>query len=389
MRLSLTVVDPFGGSSADVVLDAEPENLVGDVVLELAQRAGAVGGGQVIPMQRHAAGRAGHGGAPLAYVDGSPLDPGWTVAASPLRDGAVVSLHDPTGSLPGEPTGLAELRIAGGPGAGAVHRLGLGRYDVGRGSACHLQVEDPELDERALSLAILADGTCRVSVYGGAPARIDGELVDTPADAPWPRRLTARRRQHPAGGRPVRAAERRAGLGRGRRRPGLQPAAAAAPAGADHPVPAALAAEGARAAAAALADGAVAAGHVGDDGARLPPLVLPDHGDAQPGHDVRQLLHRTRSSGRTSHAKQVKEYKEHKARIETDAREALVLERLDRRHALPDPGTVLSTGTGPRTRLWERRRARRRPPAAAASAPAGCRPRSCSTTRSRTSTAAR
>ncbi len=60
--------------------------------------------------------------------------------------------------------------------------------------------------------------------------------------------------------------------------------------------------------------------------------------------------------GRKSHAKQVKEYEEQKARIEKDAQDALVQERDDRRHAIPDPATVLSLGTGPRTRLWERRR---------------------------------
>ncbi len=60
--------------------------------------------------------------------------------------------------------------------------------------------------------------------------------------------------------------------------------------------------------------------------------------------------------GRKSHAKQVKEYEEQKERIERDAQDALVQERDDRRHAIPDPATVLSLGTGPRTRLWERRR---------------------------------
>ncbi len=60
--------------------------------------------------------------------------------------------------------------------------------------------------------------------------------------------------------------------------------------------------------------------------------------------------------GRKSHAKQVKEYKETKERIEKYAQDALRLERLDRRSAIPDPASVLAFGTGPRTRLWERRR---------------------------------
>ena len=38
MRLTLTVVDPFGGGTADVVLDADPESTVGDIAQELANR---------------------------------------------------------------------------------------------------------------------------------------------------------------------------------------------------------------------------------------------------------------------------------------------------------------------------------------------------------------
>lgn len=133
MRLTLTVVDPLGGATADVVLDADPESSVGDIAKELAEHVGYGGGAQIIPLGHHQ-GAAG-GGAPVAYVDGYPVDPGATIGTSPLREGAVVSLHDPAGCLPGEPTGLVELRVAGGPAAGAVHRLGIGRYDIGSGPA--------------------------------------------------------------------------------------------------------------------------------------------------------------------------------------------------------------------------------------------------------------
>ncbi|WP_153183309.1 hypothetical protein, partial [Streptomyces sp. E5N91] len=123
MRLTLTVVDPYGGGSADVVLDADPESTVGDIAEELAKQVG-VAGAQVIPIGHQ--GQAGTGGAPLVYVDGYAVDPSATVVGSPLREGAVVSLQDPSGCLPGEPTGLVELRVVGGPGAGFVHRGGVG-----------------------------------------------------------------------------------------------------------------------------------------------------------------------------------------------------------------------------------------------------------------------
>ena len=63
-----------------------------------------------------------------------------------------------------------------------------------------------------------------------------------------------------------------------------------------------------------------------------------------------------RRHGRKSHARQQADYREHKARVERDAREAVDAERLRRRHDCPDPATVLSIASGPRRRLWERRR---------------------------------
>ena len=39
MRLTLTVVDPLGGASADVVIDADPESSVGDIAREGGQLA--------------------------------------------------------------------------------------------------------------------------------------------------------------------------------------------------------------------------------------------------------------------------------------------------------------------------------------------------------------
>ena len=63
-----------------------------------------------------------------------------------------------------------------------------------------------------------------------------------------------------------------------------------------------------------------------------------------------------KKTGRKSYARTVTEYRERKAAIEQDARDALDAERGDRAAASPDPATVLNTATGPRTRLWERRR---------------------------------
>ncbi|MFF4401400.1 FtsK/SpoIIIE domain-containing protein [Streptomyces sp. NPDC001480] len=370
MRLTLTVVDPFGGGSADVVLDADPESTVGDIAQELAKQVGQ-GGAQVIPIgQAGQGGQAGRGGqslpavargsGPQVYVDGYAVDPGATVVGSPLREGAVVSLQDPAGCLPGEPTGLVELRVAGGPAAGFVHRLGVGRYDIGSGAASYVRIDDPEVDARALTLSVATDGSCRVVVHqetrdegqGGGGVTLDGKPIDGDE---WPlggQIAIGNTLLELARYTPPNAALKWSDDGVGldyNRPPRLRPPER-------------------------------------QTKFRLP--TPPREYEARPlpwlmaltplvGSVVSVLIfHRwyylimaglspimlfanyfmDKKHGRKSHAKQVKEYKEQKERIEKDAQDALIAERQDRRGAVPDPASVLSLGTGPRTRLWERRR---------------------------------
>ena len=353
MRLTLTVVDPYGGGSADVVLDADPESTVGDIAEELAKQVG-VAGAQVIPIGHQ--GQAGAGGAPLVYVDGYAVDPSATVVGSPLREGAVVSLQDPSGCLPGEPTGLVELRVVGGPGAGFVHRLGVGKYDIGSGPAAYVRIEDPEVDARALTLSVATDGTCKVAVHSDKEGvTLDGESVQERDGDDWPlgaqiavgNSLVELARYAPPNAA-LKWSEDGVGLDYNRP-PRLRPAERqtnfrlpSSPRDYEaRPLPWLM----------ALTPlvGAVVAVMVFGRWyylimAGLSPILL----FANYFNDKKH--------GRKSHAKQVKEYEEQKARIEKDAQAALVAERDDRRQAIPDPAVVLSVGTGPRTRLWERRR---------------------------------
>ncbi|BDD74017.1 cell division protein FtsK [Streptomyces coelicolor] len=353
VRLTLTVVDPYGGGSADVVLDADPESTVGDIAEELAKQVG-VAGAQVIPIGHQ--GQAGTGGAPLVYVDGYAVDPSATVVGSPLREGAVVSLQDPSGCLPGEPTGLVELRVVGGPGAGFVHRLGVGKYDIGSGPAAYVRIEDPEVDARALTLSVATDGTCKVAVHSDKEGvTLDGESVQERDGDDWPlgaqiavgNSLVELARYAPPNAA-LKWSEDGVGLDYNRP-PRLRPAERqtnfrlpSPPRDYEaRPLPWLM----------ALTPlvGAVVAVMVFGRWyylimAGLSPILL----FANYFNDKKH--------GRKSHAKQVKEYEEQKARIEKDAQAALVAERDDRRQAIPDPAVVLSVATGPRTRLWERRR---------------------------------
>ncbi|MEV8309934.1 FtsK/SpoIIIE domain-containing protein [Streptomyces flavidovirens] len=350
MRLTLTVVDPFAGFSTDVVLDADAETVVGDVARELGERAGG-GGAQVISI---GASPGAGDGTPRLFVDGVELNPAITVMSSPLREGAVVSLNDPAGCWPGEPGGLVELRVVGGPGAGTVQRLGVGRYGVGRGTAQQVRINgDPELADHALTLSVAIDGNCQVSVQGDAyAARMDGEELDGDA---WPlgkqlavgNTLLELTRYSPPdaalkwsedGGafdynRPprLRPPERETKFSLPKR-PTEQDA---------RPIPWLMAV---LPLVSAVTMAAVFGRWYYLILAVFSPIILFANYFMDKKH------------GRKSHAKLLKEYEEHKTRIEKDAQDALVAERTDRRRAVLDPAAVLTLGTGPRTRLWERRR---------------------------------
>ncbi|MEU3085659.1 FtsK/SpoIIIE domain-containing protein [Streptomyces massasporeus] len=377
MRLTLTVVDPYGGGTADVVLDADPESTVGDIAQELAKQVGH-SGAQVIPLGQHRHAPANN--APLVYVDGYAVDPGATVVGSPLREGAVVSLQDPSGCLPGEPTGLVELRLVGGPAAGFVHRLGVGRYDIGSGAASYVRIDDPEVDARALTLSVATDGTCQVAVHMDREhVTLDGtSLAEKEEDEPSGRKSGKKKDQEkkeekkdgptewPLGAQiavgntlleltrytPPNAALKWSDDGVGldyNRPPRLRPPERQT----SFRLPSSPREYEARPLPWLMAMtplvGAVVSVMIFQRWyylimAGLSPILLFAN------------YYNDKKHGRKSHAKQVKEYEEQKERIEKDAQDALVAERNDRRQAIPDPATVLALGTGPRTRLWERRR---------------------------------
>ncbi|WP_322725271.1 FtsK/SpoIIIE domain-containing protein [Streptomyces spongiae] len=366
MRLKLTVVDRRANASKDLVLDADPETRIDAVARELAARVrGGVGGGSL-------AGQPG----PVLYVDNYQVDPVHTVTTSPLRDGAVVSLDDPSGTLPGEQPGLIEIRVAGGPDAGAVYRLGVGRYDIGSGPNCQLVIDDPEFPPRALTLYVVSADDLRLTVHDGRQpsGQPSGQPV-RPDAAPHGQepKLEVRVDGKPLEGQQLRvdsqlaigntlldvahytppdAALKWSDDGSGfdyNRPPRLRPPERTTkfrlPAPPKEfearPLPWLMALS-------PLAMAVTMALVMGRTTYLLIALFSPLIMIANYFWDKKH--------GRKSHAKQVKEYEEHKARIERDAQEALVLERGDRSLDHPDPGTIWANATGPRTRLWERRR---------------------------------
>ncbi|MDP9796883.1 S-DNA-T family DNA segregation ATPase FtsK/SpoIIIE [Catenuloplanes nepalensis] len=286
------------------------------------------------------------------YADGRPLHPAATVAESGLRDGSVLGLGAPAGPPP-EQTGLLEIRVAGGPAAGMFVRLGAGSGDIGRDPGCWVPVPDPALPPAAVTVSVDIQARCRIAPAGGTPVRLDGDEVTEPVA--WePGRLLH------IGDSVLELAEY------------TRPDAALAPSadgtGLDYNRPPRIRAP-----------------------RRQTRFRLPTPPKEPPRNPLPWLIALvpligaltlmlltgnktmlllaflspislvanhfwTRRQGKRTFGDLRREYVETKDRIERDAREALEVEKADRRTAAPDPGLIAVIATGPRRRLWERRR---------------------------------
>ena len=376
MRMALTAVDPARGVSGHVLVDADADTPVG----EIGRALGACLGTGV-------AAAAGTDADWPVYVDGLAVDPRQRLAAAPLREGSVVSLGSAAGCAPtAEPVGVVEVRVVGGPGAGVVHRLGPGEFQVGTGDGCAVPLADPMVAPIALVLVVGADGSCAARPAGvgagfdevlldGAPLPSAGRQLALSAD---PGRLGFEAREWTDG-------ESLSGGPAGRGAPLL--AVGAVLLAVTVPEPPDLATE-------------PAAGGRWLDVNRPPRLpavrpagrfrqpVMPTRPDRAPVgvlmalvpaigagvmafvlHSYYGLLFAllaplsvigARVSGgrraRRAHRGALARYRAELAGLDRAVDAALAAECAARRSAAPDPAEVLLTALGPRRRLWERRR---------------------------------
>ncbi|MFI6918591.1 FtsK/SpoIIIE domain-containing protein [Nonomuraea spiralis] len=108
----------------------------------------------------------------MLWRDGRVLDPR-AAAAAVLRDGDKVTL-DPRlarATVVEEPGGVAEVRVIGGPAAGAVHRLGLGVHVIGSDPTCAMAVADPALAAEAVAVRVTPDAITVERAYRQVPGR--------------------------------------------------------------------------------------------------------------------------------------------------------------------------------------------------------------------------
>ncbi len=348
MRLALTVVWPVLRRRVNVIIEADGGTEAGEIAAGLARVAGGDAGSPA-----YAPG-AGTAAATALFVDGCPVNPRLALVDSPIRQGCVVSLGDPSGCPPAEPGGIFEVRVMSGPAAGMVHGLNVGQADIGSGPLARISVADPRLPECALRLSVGADGEVTLCPLDHTAALLDRRPVSGPVTwVPGSQLAVGSSLLDLVRYEPPDAALQRSGDGTGadfNRPPRLLPPQRqtqfrlpAPPGKPDRrPLPILMAV-------------LPAVLGVGMWLTMKSPYVLMVVA-LSPAMMIGQYVSDKRH-GRKSYAQQVAAYQNHKARIERDASEALAAERVQRRTGCPDPATVLSIASGPRRRLWERRRA--------------------------------
>ncbi|WP_307802434.1 FtsK/SpoIIIE domain-containing protein [Cellulomonas fengjieae] len=422
MRLFLTAGPGPDGPWHDVAIDCDDDADVRAVAARLADldvpsRAGAAVArvrdtgrrlGVVIDESEPVAATAS-GSVPRLFVGSLELDPAQPVAASALRNGALVGLGAPPALTLAEPTGVIEVRVVSGPGAGTVRRLGLGVHLVGPGAAASVRLEEPS---PSVEIEVGSRGDVHVQPVAGttdepvpAPVRtrpLDGPIVvrrrGTEPSAPAVRRRRRRKSAVPDTPLPDHA--------------DVDPDAERAPVELDRlplttrsvwepGTPLTVGASLLEVAVPTAPDASLSPSPTGAtmDYNRpprlLPPPRLTDFAlPKEPSRPARQALPilvviapmimglamfmitqrvqtllfialspllmianwwQGRKTQGARYVDQVREYEERRARVEAAAFEALLEERAARRVDAADPAEVLLQATGPRSRLWERR----------------------------------
>ncbi len=413
MRLFLTVELPDRGVRRDLICEHEADTTVADLARHLAHevsglpgRPGAAGATNVLDLRT---GLPHSPAAPDLYLGDERLEPEALLARCGVRHGATLGLSGPSTHRGAEPQGAVEVRVASGPGAGTLTRLGVGSATIGSAPHCTVVLDDPDVPAVAVSLDVTVDGQVTISAD---PSVRDLEVPQPhrrdPATEPiilgassvtsarrrrwWRRRqihtaLEQGRRVDPLADRPMVRLDRievdetspwepgqELGVGHvlltlarvdspdaslspsattpeleynrpPRLHPAVGPREFALPSEPQRPdkmpIPVLMMV------APLLMSGAMYA-------VTRSPYTLMMAGMSP----MMMLLNATgsRRQQKRRWLNQLDDYHEKRVSVENAALTALVDERGRRRRTLPDPATLLLMATGPRARLWERRR---------------------------------
>ncbi|GLY17696.1 hypothetical protein Kisp01_47100 [Kineosporia sp. NBRC 101677] len=165
MRFAVTLRDGrAAGTQTEALVDAHPESALAALLPHLL----AALDDDTDPAQ---AGRL------AVWVDGrraEVAEAGDTLRSAGVRPGCVIELHAHEEHPTPPPTGVAEIRVVNGPGAGRVHRLGLGQTVIGH-EAPGLDLPDADLPADALTVSARPGGQVEVIPGAGSTFRLDGQ----------------------------------------------------------------------------------------------------------------------------------------------------------------------------------------------------------------------
>ena len=363
MRVSVTVVDPRQDARRDVLIDAADETPMAEVLAELQREA--LGVVTVPGVPSLAARRAADAGESPLYLDGHVLDTGGTLADSGLREGSLVVVGDAAASLRDEPSGTVELRLVSGRGAGAVHRLDVGEATIGGDPACVVCLPDDRVPPVAVTVSVAADGTVTISPYDDAAAALAAAFPNHDHALALDREALTQDTTWPVGGL----------LQLGDFLVELEQVDEPDAAVAESPDPGWLDYNRPPRLLPPLRQTAFKLPSPPSEQTRLGlpwlvmlmPMALAIVFVLVTGRLYMLMMglfspvmmlgnyFQNRKQGKMSYRQQLADYKDKKRRIEEDAEQAVVDERLARRLDAPDPAMVLLVANGPRSRLWERR----------------------------------
>ncbi len=292
-------------------------------------------------------------GAPV-WVDGRTMSADELVHLTGPVPGGVLSLTGQVAgpAVPPDAAGRLHLAVTGGPATGTLYPLAPGRTIAGRARDCDICLPDPALSRRHLELDTAPDGTVIVSdlgssngtAVGGSPITEPVVILTGQAVHAGDTTMELRRAE------PADAVVHTNGASREVRRPPRLlphtpqveigwPSAPAEPTKASLPLATALV---------PLALGAVMFA-VTHQALMLLFLLM------SPVLAVTTFV-TGRRSGRAAHRQAVAGHAAALAAAEAEMAAALDAERAARNLEHPDPARVLATVSGPRRRLWERRR---------------------------------
>ncbi|GAB6901768.1 hypothetical protein [Kineosporia succinea] len=166
MRFAVTLRDGrAAGTQTEALLDAHPDAELARLLPHLLQALDD----DTDPAQayRVPVWVDGH----RASGEGIPAD---TLRSAGIRPGSIIELHAHEEQPVPQPSGVAEVRVVNGPGAGRVHRLGLGQTVIGH-EAPGLDLPDEGLPADALTLSARPGGLVDVIPGLAVTFALDGE----------------------------------------------------------------------------------------------------------------------------------------------------------------------------------------------------------------------